>query len=130
MSIFLIPPCSLSVTTKPDGAAGLTLWLCSQGRLQLASPVVSLAYLFFHLFTLQEFILVDCPGRSLSECMEHKGPLCSLNSCLTAHQLFIQQTFTCAQANRPALYPAGANKPQGKSITIVQERSWRSRKGL
>ena len=49
---------------------------------------------------------------------------------LGAHHLLTQQTFTCSRAKQPALRPAGGNGPQDKSISIRQERSWCSKKGI
>ena len=81
MSKFVIPPCSLSVSTRPDTVARLILALLP-GGLHLTCLLVSLVYLLFHLFILPGFILANCPGLSVSECVEQKGPLGSLRSCL------------------------------------------------
>lgn len=43
------------------------------GKAVPCQPIVSLGYLFFHLFTLQGFILVDCLGRAFLNAWNVRG---------------------------------------------------------
>ena len=130
MSMFVIPPCSLSVPMRPDRVARLILdFAPRRAALDMPSCLPSLfAISSFHTpgiysSQLPRFELLRMCGT------EGASRLPAFMS-LGAHHLLTQQTFTCSRAKQPALRPAGGNGPQDKSISIRQERSWCSKKGI